>query len=51
VEVHPQGNTARKPIDWLTATFCWQPKHELLHPDHDFDGFEKRLGLKVVRRG
>jgi hypothetical protein len=33
----------------LLATFGLQAKHELLHRDHDFDGFEKRLGLKVVR--
>jgi hypothetical protein len=25
-----------------------QAKHELLHRDHDFDPFEKVLGLQVV---
>jgi len=25
-----------------------QAKHELLHRDHDFDSFEKVLGLQVV---
>jgi predicted nucleic acid-binding protein len=44
-----QGYTVRKTIDCLIATFCLQAKHELLHRDHDFDCFEKRLGLKVVR--
>jgi hypothetical protein len=26
-----------------------QARHELLHRDHDFDCFEKVLGLQVVR--
>jgi hypothetical protein len=41
-----QGYTVRKTIDCLIATFCLQAKHELLHRDHDFDCFEKLLGLK-----
>jgi hypothetical protein len=44
--LHQQGYTVRKTIDCLTATFCLQANHELLHLDYDFDGFEKRLGLK-----
>jgi predicted nucleic acid-binding protein len=43
-----QGYTVRKTIDCLVATFCVQAKHELLHRDHDFDPFEKVLGLQVV---
>lgn len=42
------GYTVRKTIDSLIATFCLQAKHELLHRDHDFDPFEKLLGLRVV---
>ena len=42
------GHTVRKTIDCLIATFCLQAKHELLHRDHDFDPFEKVLGLQVV---
>jgi len=30
------------------ATFCLQGRHELLHRDHDFDCFEKVLGLQVL---
>ncbi|MFY9844657.1 MAG: PIN domain nuclease [Terriglobales bacterium] len=43
-----QGYTVRKTIDCWIATFCLMSGHELLHCDHDFDPFEKRLGLKVV---
>jgi predicted nucleic acid-binding protein len=43
-----RGYTVRKTIDCLIATFCLQAKHELLHRDHDFDCFEKVLGLRVV---
>src|ERR1700693_4399600 len=43
------GYTVRKTIDCLIATFCLQAKHQLLHRDHDFDSFEKVLGLQVVR--
>ncbi len=44
-----QGVTVRKTIDCLIATFCLENGHSLLHRDRDFDGFEERLGLKVVR--
>jgi predicted nucleic acid-binding protein len=47
-DLRQQGYTVRKTIDCLIATFCLQPKHELLHRDHDFDCFEKLVGLKVV---
>jgi predicted nucleic acid-binding protein len=42
-----RGYTVRKTIDCLIATFCLQARHELLHRDHDFDPFEKVLGLQV----
>jgi len=47
-ELRRRGYTVRKTIDCLIATFCLQAKHELLHRDHDFDCFEKVLGLSVV---
>jgi predicted nucleic acid-binding protein len=47
-ELRQHGYTVRKTIDCLSATFCLQAKHELLHRDHDFDSFEKVLGLQVV---
>lgn len=42
------GNTIRKTIDCLIATFCIMEGHSLLHRDHDFDPFENHLGLRVV---
>lgn len=42
------GHTVRKTIDCLIATFCLLQGHSLLHRDHDFDHFEKFLGLAVV---
>jgi hypothetical protein len=42
------GHTVRKTIDCLIATFCLTERHFLLHRDHDFDPFEKYLGLRVV---
>jgi predicted nucleic acid-binding protein len=47
-ELRRRGYTVHKTIDCLIATFCLQAKHELLHRDHDFDCFEKALGLRVV---
>ena len=32
----------------LSATYCIENEHELLHNDNDFDGYEKHLGLQVV---
>jgi predicted nucleic acid-binding protein len=47
-ELRQRGYTVRKTIDCLIATFCLRDKHELLHRDHNFDCFEKVLGLRVV---
>jgi predicted nucleic acid-binding protein len=47
-DLRERGYTVRKTIDCLIATFCLKAKHELLHRDHDFDPFEKVLGLQVV---
>ena len=42
------GQTIRKTIDCLIATYCLSEGHSLLHRDHDFDPFEKHLGLRVL---
>ena len=42
------GVTVRKTVDCLTATFCIEHGHSLLHRDRDFDPFEEHLGLKVI---
>jgi predicted nucleic acid-binding protein len=47
-DLRQHGYTVRKTIDCLIATFCLQAEHRLLHRDHDFDPFEKALGLQVV---
>lgn len=43
-----RGYTVRKTIDCLIATFCLKNGHSLLHRDHDFDPFQKVLGLQVI---
>jgi predicted nucleic acid-binding protein len=43
-----RGAMVRKTIDCLVATLCLEAGYELLHRDHDFDAFEKHLGLRVV---
>ena len=43
-----KGIPVRKTIDSFIATFCIEYKHDLLHMDRDFDGYETHLGLKVV---
>jgi predicted nucleic acid-binding protein len=43
------GFTVRKTIDCLIATFCLAEGHSLLHRDHDFEPFEKHLGLRIIR--
>jgi predicted nucleic acid-binding protein len=43
-----RGHTIRKTIDCLIATFCLVEGHSLLHRDHDFEPFEKHLGLGVI---
>ncbi len=47
-DLRQRGHTVRKTIDCLIATHCLRAGHELLHRDHDFDPFEKVLGLRVV---
>jgi predicted nucleic acid-binding protein len=47
-DLRQRGYTVHKTIDCLIATFCLQARHELLHRDHDFNCFEKVLGLQVV---
>ena len=44
-----RGYTVRKTIDCWIATFCLVTGNQLLHRDHDFDAFEKVLGLQVVK--
>lgn len=44
-----KGITVRKTIDSLIATYCIENEHDLLHNDSDFDGYEKHLGLSVIR--
>jgi predicted nucleic acid-binding protein len=47
-DLRQRGYTVHKTSDCLIATFCLQARHELLHRDHDFNCFEKVLGLQVV---
>jgi hypothetical protein len=42
------GQTVRRTIDCLIATFCLAEGYTLLHNDRDYDPFEDVLGLKVV---
>jgi hypothetical protein len=42
------GHTIWKTIDCLIATFCLADGHSLLHRDHDFNHFEKHLGLRII---
>lgn len=42
------GQTVRKTIDCLIATFCLVNGHRLLHADRHFDPFEQYLELAVV---
>ena len=43
-----RGQTVRKTIDCLIATFCLRGQHSLLHRDRDFDPFETFLELSVI---
>lgn len=43
-----RGQTVRKTIDCLIATFCLREGHSLLHRDRDFDPFERFLRLSVI---
>ena len=47
--LRPHGRTVRKTIDCVIASFCLREGHSLLHSDRDFDAFETRLGLRVIR--
>lgn len=47
-ELRGHGQTVRKTIDCLIATFCLVNGHRLLHADRDFDPFEQYLDLAVV---
>ena len=42
------GRKVRGTIDCLIATVCLTNSHSLLHNDHDFDHFERHLGLSVI---
>lgn len=44
-----QGLTIRKTVDCLIATFVIQRGFLLLHDDHDFEPFERHLGLQCVK--
>ena len=44
-----QATTVRSTIDCITATFCLQAGHILLHRDRDFEPFRLHLGLKTVK--
>ncbi len=43
-----RGQTVRKTVDCLIATFCLREGHSLLHRDRDFEPFEQALGLSVI---
>lgn len=43
-----RGQTVRKTIDCLIATFSLHGGHSLLHRDRDFDPFERLLNLSVI---
>ena len=47
-QLRARGQTVRKTIDCLIATFCILDGHALLHGDRDFDPFEEALGLRVI---
>ncbi|MES2392821.1 MAG: PIN domain nuclease [Acidobacteriota bacterium] len=43
-----RGITIRNTIDCLIATYCIRGKHDLLHHDRDYNGFEQYMGLRVI---
>jgi predicted nucleic acid-binding protein len=43
------GLTVRTTVDLLIANYCIREQHSLLHRNRDFDVFEKRFGLQVIR--
>lgn len=46
--IRQKGQTVRKMVDCLIATFCLVNGHTLLHRDRDFDVLERNLGLFVL---
>lgn len=48
-KLRARGVTIRGTVDVIIATRCLADGMRLLHSDRDFDGFEKHLGLRVVR--
>ncbi|MGA2248999.1 type II toxin-antitoxin system VapC family toxin [Terracidiphilus sp.] len=48
-ELRKLGFTIRSTIDCITATFCIEEGHTLLHNDRDFTAFENHLHLETVR--
>lgn len=48
-KLRSQGITIRKTIDVIIATYCIESKAILIHNDRDFDPFESKLGLSVLR--
>ena len=47
-QLRQKGITIRSLVDTMTATFCIEGGHELLHNDRDFEQFHTHLGLHVV---
>ena len=47
-KLREKGITIRSLVDTVTATFCIEGDHELLHNDRDFEHFHTHFGLKVV---
>lgn len=43
-----RGITIRNATDCMIATFCIEEGYHLLHRDHDFDAFQRHLGLNVL---
>lgn len=48
LSLRERGQTVRKTIDCVVATFCLEFGHTLLHDDRDFEPFERVLGLRVI---
>jgi predicted nucleic acid-binding protein len=48
LSLRSRGITVRRTIDTLIATFCIERRHEQLHSNRDFDGFERYLGVPVL---
>jgi predicted nucleic acid-binding protein len=48
-DLRQRGFTVRKMVDCWIATFCLRQDYRLLHCDRDYDVFEQKLGLRVLR--